>query len=114
MFTDYTTTINSLVSAIDTAQTTFEESNNKYFQILKTGTIGTLGSFTFNSPQEIPDIDFDGELPFQLEVHEHWRDEEIGYTIILRGVDDGKNYVKTIGRGIGQTNDWVELIEDEI
>lgn len=113
-FTKYETKINSLVDKIKSAQGKFKTNNGKYFQILKTGNktievIPEMAKKALDEKKELPIISVTDKFPFEIEIHTHQLYDNWGFSVVLTAEIDGKIYKKSIGEGIGQTFDWVEI-----
>lgn len=90
--TSLNTEIDTLLTTIKTEQMNYVIDHGKYIQKAEVDT-GTL----------------------KYEVHEYVAPTGIGFTCIFRASEAGKDYIKTVGLGVGNgSHDWQELTHDEI
>jgi len=92
MFENLQTEIDEIVDDVKAEQSEYVIDHGKYKQYASTET---------------------DNLTYQ--VHESVGSKGIGFTCLFYAVDDGKEYVKTVGFGTGATsNDWTEILEDNL
>jgi|APSaa5957512576_1039674.scaffolds.fasta_scaffold18833_2 hypothetical protein len=89
-----------------TKQEEYRKKRGKYFQVLK----GGKKPKSRNDAEEYKDVDYT-DIPPDIEIHTHEGTDEIGFTVVERKTELGKDYVKQTGHGIGRTKDWQEVIK---
>ena len=83
-------------------QELYKKKHGKYFQVLK-------GAKKPNDEKNPNDVDMKG-FPLDIEVHDSVGPDGIGFTVIEKKTELGKEFIKQTGHGTGYTNDWQEVI----
>jgi len=84
-----------------TKQEAYKAKHGKYFQVLKGG----------KKPKDEKKVVDMIDIPLDIKIHEHVGPQGVGFTVVERKTENGKDYVKQTGYGTGRTRDWEEVIK---